>query len=388
MPEMIKFIRQRIGWKLFLSHLSVTIISLVVLSIAAQFISPATFNHRFMMSGEDAVNMEKMMQGMGMGNMAFDQQFLYQEFNAAIQEVIVFTGIAAFVTAVGASLLVTRQLVKPVQEMTAASQLIAEGRYEKRVTVSGRPDEQDELGGLANNFNSMANQLEKTETMRRQLIGDVAHELRTPLASIRGTVEGLIDEVLPHSPETYHKIHQEAARMQKIIDDLQNLSQVEAGNYQLDLADIAIEPIIQAVISTLEPQFKEKGVALTAEIKENLPPARADAARIQQVLINLVGNALQYSLPGGQVTIRTKLDGGHLLTSVSDTGIGLKEEELQLVFNRFYRVDKSRARASGGSGIGLTIAKHLVEAHQGRIWAESEGEGQGSTFTFTLPVKP
>lgn len=384
---MIKFIRQRIGWKLFFSHLSVTIISLLVLSIAAQFISPATFSHRFMMSDEMTATMGNMMQGMGMGDMASNQQYLLNEFNAAMQEVIVFTGIAAFVAAVGASLLVTRQLVKPVQELSAASQQIAAGRYEKRVTTTGTPEQQDELGGLANNFNSMAEQLEKTETIRRELIGDVAHELRTPLASIIASMEGLIDEVIPHSPETYHKISQEAARMQKIIDDLQSLSRVEAGNYQLDLAEIQIEPIIQAVISSLEPQYKDKNVTLTAEIEENLPEAIADAARIHQVLINLVGNALQYSLPGGQVRISTKLDQGKLLTTIRDTGIGLKEEELNMVFNRFYRVDKSRSRASGGSGVGLTIAKHLVEAHHGRIWAESDGEGQGSSFCFTLPAK-
>ena len=383
---MIQLFRQRIGWKLFFSHLSVTIISLLVLSIAAQFISPATISHRFMMSDEMTATMGNMMQGMGMGDMTLNQQYLFEEFNAAMQEVIVFTGIAAFVAAVGASLLVTRQLVKPVQEMTAASQQIAAGRYEKRVTITGTPEQQDELGGLANNFNSMAEQLERTETMRRELIGDVAHELRTPLASIKASMEGLMDEVIPPSPETYHKIHQEAARMQKIIDDLQNLSRVEAGNYQLDLAEIQIEPIILAVISTLEPQYKDKNVTLSTEIEKNLPTTLADAARIQQVLINLVGNALQYSLPGGQVRIRTKLEKGAILTAVSDTGIGLKAEELTMVFNRFYRVDKSRSRASGGSGIGLTIAKHLVEAHQGRIWAESGGEDQGSTFFFTLPV--
>lgn len=383
---MFKFIRQRIGWKLFLSHISVTIISLVVLIIAAQFVSPASFN-QYMMSEEMQSNMGSMMGEMGMSNMMADQEQLYQDFNAAIQNLITLTGIAAFAAAVIASLLVTRQMSKPVQELNTASQKIAEGNYQERVNIPGKANQRDEIGSLAANFNQMAGQLEKTETMRRQLIGDVAHELRTPLASIKGSMEGLIDEVLSPSPETYQKIYQEANRMQRIIDDLQNLSRVESGNYELDIAQIQIAPVIESAIRTLQSQYEDKNVSLESQIETNLPNTTADPVRIQQVLINLIGNALQYTPEGGHVLVSAVHEGSEILVKVRDDGIGLTPEDLELIFNRFYRVDKSRSRAGGGSGIGLTISKHLVEAHGGKIWAESDGEGQGSAFIFTLPVR-
>jgi histidine kinase len=223
--------------------------------------------------------------------------------------------------------------------------------------------------------------------MRRQLIGDVSHELRTPLTAIKGSMEGLIDGVLPPSPETFQQIHHETERLQRLVTDLQELSRVEAHAVPLDLKPTNMAGLVESVCRQVQNQYDDKGVNLRVETSPELPPILIDADRISQVLINLIGNALQYTPEKGQVSVQVDRVGDEIHTRVKDNGVGIPPEHLPHVFTRFYRVDKSRSRAGGGSGIGLTICKHLVEAHGGRIWAESEGAGKGSTFTFSLPIK-
>jgi signal transduction histidine kinase len=269
-----------------------------------------------------------------------------------------------------------------------ASRRIAEGHYYERVEVPGDPtrDELDELARLALSFNLMAAQLEQTEATRRELIGNVAHELRTPLATIKGSMEGLIDGVLPTDASTYQQIYREADRLQRLVTDLQELSRIESGAFELNIQPVPVRHLVEATVARLGRQFEEKDVALGIDLPADLPPVQADEDRIGQVLLNLVGNALQYTATGGQVRVSARRQGAEVHVSVRDTGVGIAAEHLLLIFTRFYRVDKSRARIGGGSGIGLTIAKHLVEAHRGRIIAQSPGPGQGSTFTFTLPI--
>jgi signal transduction histidine kinase len=232
----------------------------------------------------------------------------------------------------------------------------------------------------------MAAKLQQTENMRRQLIGDVAHELRTPLTAIKGSMEGLIDGVLPADAETYQTIHREADRLQRLVNDLQELSRVESGAFDLDRQSVKVSDLVDSAVARLGKQFEEKDVTLETEVPSGLPQVFVDKDRIDQVLLNLVGNALQYTPSGGKVTISAHAQDDEIHIAVADTGIGIPPEHLPHLFTRFYRVDKSRSRARGGSGIGLTIAKHLVEAHDGRIWAVSSGSGQGSTFIFTLPL--
>lgn len=228
--------------------------------------------------------------------------------------------------------------------------------------------------------------------MRRNLIADVAHELRTPLSSIKGYMEGLIDKVLPAEADTYQQVYEEADRLQRLVTNLHELSCVEAGAFELNYKSMAITDLIERIALRLRPQFDEKGITLDLDLTRNLPDIRIDEDRISQVLVNLIGNALQYTPPGGKVTVTTQHAHNvgevqdHLLVTVSDTGLGISPEQLPHLFTRFYRVDKSRSRVGGGSGIGLTIARHLVEAHGGRIWAESQGKGWGSSFGFSLPV--
>jgi histidine kinase len=376
---MLSRIRRRLAWKLFLSYLIVILVGIVVLASAAESVVPSAFD-RHMSAMATMMGDDTMGRGMGMD--------LFSNFRRAVNEALILSGLAAFLVALAVSLFVSRRIVTPVRDMMVASRRIAEGHYHERVNIPGDParDELDELAQLALSFNQMAAQLEQMEATRRELIGDVAHELRTPLASIKGSMEGLIDGVLPAAAPTFQQIYREADRLQRLVTDLQELSRVEAGAFELNLRRVAVGDLVQATLARLSRQFEEKGVALESAVPADLPLVRADEDRAGQVLLNLVGNALQYTSAGGRVRVAARRQGAEVHIQVSDTGIGIAAEHLPLVFTRFYRVDKSRARAGGGSGIGLTIARHLVEAHGGRIWAESPGPGRGSTFAFTLPV--
>ncbi len=377
---MLSRVQTSIGLKLFLSYILVILIGIVVLSFAAELTIPRAFDRH--MAGMSSLMGPGMQMGPGMN--------MFGDFRSAVNEALLLGALASSVGAGLAAVLVSRRMVKPIEQMTEASQRIAEGKYAERVELSGRdmesPEDMDELARLAVSFNRMADKLERTEEMRRQLIGDVAHELRTPLSTVKGSMEGLIDGVLPATQETFRKLHREADRMQRLVQDLQELSRVEAGAYELDMASADISVIIRSSLERLSSQYREKGVALSVSTPDNLPLVEVDGSRIEQVLLNLVGNALQYTPAGGSVRVSAAEEGDELVVRVADTGIGVRREDLNRVFSRFYRVDKSRSRAGGGSGIGLTIAKHIVERHGGRIWAESGGSGEGSTFSFAIPT--
>lgn len=380
LKAVFRSIRKRLGLKLFLSYLVVIVVGMLVLAVTTQLVIPAAFNRH--MAGMDGS-----MSGM-MGNRGGMGQAIYGNFQAGVMEALAWASLAALLAAMLVSWFVSRQVVTPILGMMQASQRIAEGHYDERVLVPVQlePDDLDELEGLAVRFNQMADKLDQTEAMRRQLIGDVAHELRTPLTVIKGTMEGLMDGVLPAENQTYQQIHQEVDRLQRLVADLQELSRVESGAVPLNLQPIPVERLVKTVTDRLGRLFIDKGVRLSTALPEHLPAVLGDEDRLIQVLVNIVGNALKYTPEGGQVEITARQQAGSVLLTVKDTGVGIAAEHLPHVFTRFYRVDKSRARASGGSGIGLTIARSIVEAHGGKIWVESAGSGKGSTFTFTLPV--
>jgi histidine kinase len=385
---MTEYFRRHLGAKLLLSYLAIIAVGVVMLIIASQFILPSSFNRHMAGMGTMMGNGMPHTPGTGMGGQGFGganvMSQLYSDFRAGFNEALLYAVLAATAIAILLSLYLSRSVTAPVQAMSLATQRIADGRYEERVQVQS----EDELGQLARRFNRMAEKLAQVESMRRQLIGDVSHELRTPLTAIKGSMEGLIDGVLPPTEETFQQIHAEADRLNRLVDDLQELSRVEAHAYQLDIRRLDVSDFIQTVTKRLAPQFETSGVALEVDLSPGLPRVLADEDRIVQVLTNLTGNALQHTPENGKVTIIASRADGEAQISVHDTGIGIPPEHLPHIFDRFYRVDKSRSRrAGGGSGIGLTIARALVEAHGGRIWAESPGEGQGSTFTFTLPTE-
>jgi len=377
-------IRSKLAIKLFLSYLLIIFISLVVLFVSVEIVIPTAFDrHMSSMMGDSA-----MMGGMGMMTGDSMGSNLYTSFQFAVTDALIRAGLIAFIIALGVSILMSRKVVLPIQEMTTASRYIADGHYDQRVTLpaSAQTGNPDELGQLALSFNLMAENLNQIETMRRQLIGDVSHELRTPLTTIKGSMEGLLDGVLAPTPETFENIHREASRLQRLVSDLQELSRVESGAVPLVFSPLDISGLINSVTRRLKPQFSEKNVSLEVGMSDSLPLVKADQDRLSQVLINLLGNALQYTPEEGTVTLSVHREEDIIFVRITDTGIGIPPEHIPHLFTRFYRVDKSRSRAGGGSGIGLTIAKSIVESHGGRIWAESSGPGTGSTFSFTLPA--
>jgi signal transduction histidine kinase len=385
---MIQYFRKHLWAKLFISYFSVILIGAIALGLTTRLTAQSAFDRHLGTLEE----VSPMGNGMGMpGGKPNDQngeqrgEFrtrLYDQFQNSFQEALGWSALAAGVAALTASLYLSRRVIIPVRAMTSASQRISDGHYGERV----QEQSQDELGQLAHSFNQMATKLEEVEEMRRQLIGDVAHELRTPLTTIKGSVEALEDGILPASAETYQLILHEAERLNHLVDDLQELSRVEAGAYELNLHPLQLSSLEGSIQKRLGYQFEEKGISFESHIPSDLSVIQADEHRIIQVLTNLLTNALHYTPKGGKVKLSASQINGAVQITVKDNGAGIPEEHLENIFTRFYRVDKSRARHAGGSGIGLTITKHLVEAHGGEIWVKSDGEGMGSSFTFTLPI--
>lgn len=374
---MIGYLRRHLGWKMFISYFIVILVGIGVLASAVEYLMPSAFERHMATMATTMASASP--------QMADD---LLANFRRAVNESLMLSVLAAFLVALVVSVVISRQIVTPVRRMMSASQRIAEGHYRERVAVPDNVpwEDLDELGRLAISFNQMAARLEQMETTRRELIGNVAHELRTPLAAIRAHAEGLLDGVLPADSTTFQHIHRETERMQRLVHDLQELSRVESGALDLNLRPTSIAHLVDTAVARLQHQFEEKHVQLANEVPHNLPLVHVDEERIGQVLLNLVGNALQYTPAGGHVRLTARCQGAEVHLRVTDAGIGIAAEHLPLIFTRFYRVDRSRSRAGGGSGIGLTIALHLVEAHGGRIWAESAGPGHGSTFTVAIPI--
>lgn len=385
---MMKIIRTHLGVKLFLSYFAVILVGVTVLTLTVPAVIPQAFNrHLGNMGMAGGMGMMGSGQGQGLGfgsgQGAGMMEELFMGFRAGVFEALAWAAAAAVLVAVMISLVFSRRILHPLRGMMLVSQRIADGHYDERVEAEGV----DELGQLAERFNQMAEKLEQIEFMRRQLIGDVSHELRTPLTAIKGSMEGLMDGMLPATNETYEQIHQEADRLNRLVDDLQELSRVEAGSYELDLQPTKLAPLVETIARRFRQQFEAKRINLDLNLPANLPLILADEHRILQVLTNLTSNALQYTPVGGTITISAARNNGTVLVTIRDTGVGIEPIHLSHLFDRFYRVDKSRSRAAGGgSGIGLTIAKYLVEAHGGEIRVESEGLGSGSVFSFTLPV--
>lgn len=367
----------KLSSKLFLSYLLVVAVGLLVLALSTAVVAPVTFAESMGRMGAGGPQ-----RGMSQERLSEINEQVEVSFRSAVDDALLRASVAAVVAALIASWLVSQQIVRPLRALVTLSRRIAGGHYQERLASTSH----DELAELIDSFNQMAAALEHSEALRRELLADVTHELKTPLASIRGYMEGLQDGVIPASAETYQLIHREASRLQRLVQDLQELSRAEAGQVPIHRQKCDLEPVVAAAVERLRPQFAEKLITLTTTLPPALPAVNIDPDRVGQVLTNLLGNALQYTPEGGSVAVSVLRGAGELAVTVRDSGAGIAPENLDRIFQRFFRVDKSRARSSGGSGIGLTISRYLVEAHGGRIWAESAGLGQGSSFHFTLPT--
>ena len=305
-------------------------------------------------------------------------QVLFQ----SIGRYFIWGGLVAIAIALLITFLLSQLILSPVKALTLAARRLGQGDFSQRVAIKDK----GEVGELGQAFDTMAENLARTEQLRKNMVADIAHELRTPLTNIKGYLEAVIDGVAEPNTATIRELDDEATLLARLVEDLQELTLAEAGALKLVCSPENISGLIAQAVTVVQPKAMAKGLTISSELPAELPPVNIDAHRISQVLRNLLENAITYTDPGGTIVVAARLpDSKTLEVSVTDTGRGIPAVDLPLIFERFYRVDKSRTRATGGSGLGLTIAKRLVEAHGGKLSAESE-LGKGSRFFFTLPV--
>jgi histidine kinase len=369
-------------WRIVVGHMTVVVVGVATLILAVEIIisriAPSDIQPSLLalaeMGEEAAVDMVK--------------RELIETFRAAVTSALIVAGLGAGLMGLAASFWLAAQIVRPLRQIAYGSQRIAAGRYDERIP----PPTSNELALVADHFNQMAEALQEVEAQRVALIGNVAHELRTPLTGLAGYLEGVMDGVLPNDPETFAAMYQETRRLRRLVDDLQALSRVEAGQFQLHLQPVAVVPLLERLAAQVRPQAEDAHLRLETRFADGAESltAEVDADRLTQILLNLLSNAIRYTPPQGSITIgaTATADSGRevIRIEVSDTGVGIAAQDLPYLFERFYRVDPSRSRHSGGSGIGLTIARHLAWAMAGELTAHSDGLGRGSRFCLTLPA--
>ncbi len=365
--------RVRLPVRMFVSYAGVAAVGAGVAFLTTRLLAPRLFDHQV-----------AVMHGMGMemGSGSVTDAGVRSAFLSALDTALL-VGLLASVAAAGiVAAAVTGRLLRPLNAVRSATRQIAAGRYEGTVPLPSEP----ELAALATDVNTLGRALAQTESRRTQLLGEVAHEMRTPLTSLDGYVEGLIDGVFTGDPELLSSLSEELRRLHRLADDLSSLSRTQEGRLDLRPVDADLADLARRTATRLSPQFQDAGIALTVHADQPLP-VHVDRDRITQVLANLLGNALLATPAGGIVTFAASLDGNHASAVVTDTGIGLTAADTERVFERFYRAP-GQPRRSAGSGIGLTIARGIARQHGGDITAASAGPGYGAEFTFTLPLLP
>ena len=363
----------RLRWRLLAANLAVATAGIAAVIAGVWLAAPRAFEDAMGHMGGDGAG--SMMGGSG-GMM---DPLLRSAFGEAVGSALLLGLVAAVVVAVIVALLLATGISRPIDDLAAASERVARGDYTRPV-----PAAPGELGDLAAAFNGMAASLEASEQRRRDLVGDVAHELRTPITSVRGYVEGLAAGVFEPGPDTWRVLDEQTARLENLVDDLALLWRAESRDLRLDIG--AIDG--PALLADARQRHQTVAVQRSVDLSLGAPVAaslRADPTRIGQVLDNLLGNALRYTPAGGHVELGLVIDGMAVVISVRDDGPGLTPDQAARVFERFYRADPSRSRDAGGSGLGLAITSSLVEAMGGTITVASEGPGRGAAFTVRLP---
>jgi len=306
-----------------------------------------------------------------------------------LSRVLLMVAIIGGVLGILFGVVVSRSLAAPLSRLAEAARAVGTREFSRRVEVTGS----DEMIELAQAFNEMASQLEQAETLRRNLMADAAHELRTPLSVLQGNLRAILDDVYTLDKSEIARLYDQTRLLSRLVDDLRELALAEAGQLQLNLAPIDLANLIRDTAATFGPVAEAAEITLSVETPDRLSPVQADAARMGQVLHNLLDNALRHTPAGGTIT----LGAGYEQTleseiaccwlAVQDSGEGISAEDLPYVFDRFYRADSARSRATGGAGLGLAVVRAIVEAHEGQVSAASDGlPGHGSTFTVRLPI--
>jgi signal transduction histidine kinase len=303
-------------------------------------------------------------------------------FVGSVNRSLAIAGGVSLVCALLLVLVFSRRILGPVEALTTAARRMERGDLSQRVQAKSK----DEIGELAGAFNSMADSLARAEQLRRNMVSDVAHELRTPLTNLRAQIEAIQDGLASASAATVTSLHEEAMLLSALVDDLQELALADAGQLRLNRVPSNISDLIQQVAKSFDAQAREKRIELVATSESDIPSVHADSKRIAQVIRNLLSNAIRHTPTGGRVELSASTRDSVVEVTVHDTGPGIAAEQLPFLFERFYRTDDSRDRATGGAGLGLAIVKQLVESHSGRVSVESE-IGRGSLFRFTIPIE-
>lgn len=310
------------------------------------------------------------------GDSAEHARTMYDE---SVTTVVIAAVLVAALASIGLAILMARMLARPLRDVGAAARRIADGDYAARVPREGP----EELASLADSFNQMATSLEEQERMRRDFIANAAHELRTPLTNLQGYLEALRDGVIVADRSTYESLWDEAERLVRLSRSLDSLAEGDAAARPPALISIDLAAAVRSAVELAQPAIERAGLRVVIEVPDALP-GRASPDHLAQILANLLSNAVRYTPAGGTVTVRAEGRPGDLLVSVGNSGEPIPSDDLERVFERFYRVEKSRDRARGGAGIGLAIVKQLVEAGGGRVGAESS-DGQ-TRFWFSVPT--
>jgi len=373
-------------WKLMLSFALVVAIGLGAVVVLANQVTTREL-HQFMM-GNDGQGMMGPGGMMGQGGppatigTGFGQQVVIDRVNQAV----IGGGLVALIAALLIGFFVFRGITRPVEQLTHAAQSLAKGDLSTRVEVDSHPTRlgNDELSDLGTAFNVMADHLQQSERLRRDMTADLAHELRTPLAVMRGNLEAMVDGVYPLDAEHIKPAVDQVNLLARLIEDLRTLAMAEAGQLRLVKRPTDLSALISNTLTSFEAPASSQQITLRSDIASDLLSIEIDPDRIQQTLAILISNALHHTPANGSITIEACHETDRVLIEVTDSGAGIPPEDLPHVFERFYRADKSRSRESGGSGLGLAIAKSIVEAHGGTIGVQSE-LGKGTTMIIQLP---
>jgi two-component system sensor histidine kinase BaeS len=359
----------RLATRLFAAQALVVAVGAVTLSLVAIAVAPGLLRD----------DVSHMMDSMS-GQMSRD---LDQALAATLSLSLVIAVGAALLASLAISWFITRRLTAPVTQMAAVAGRIAGGDYAARVPASRLGVE---FAALDSAFNQMAATLQDTERRRREMLADLAHELRTPIATVDSFLEGIEDGVIPAGGGTWRTLRKQTSRLRRLVDDIDSVSRVEERRLDLRRQPVRLDDAIDDVLRAVAVVFADKGVTLEHRRHREPVTVQADPDRLREILDNLLSNALRHTPPGGTVTVTTTRRPHDVDVTVADTGEGIAAEHLDHVFERFYRADPSRSRHGGGSGIGLTIARALAQTHGGSLHAASGGAGHGATFTLTMPT--
>ena len=360
--------RRRLARRLLVAQALVIAAGGVTLGIVAVLVSPPLFHihiRRVLGPVSDSV-----------------AQHLDQAFSSALLIALGIAVGAAVIAALAVSWILSSRIARPIEQLSDAAERLAQGDLGAR---GPHPAADDELADLTLAFNDMADALEHTEQTRRRLLADVAHELRTPLSTIEGYLEGLADGIVDPDARTWATLQTATTRLGRLVDDVGLVSRAEEGQLEAHPEIITIGRLLDAAVAATATAFRDAEVRLETDIGADLPPVRVDSERMAQVFENLLRNASRHTPAGGLVRVTTRAEHGTVAIDVSDTGEGIPSDQLPHVFERFYRGDRAR-RSDRGSGIGLTIAQAITRMHGGAVTAHSDGAGHGATFTVTLPA--